>query len=346
MARQIEAVRAFQRHSQKPISHNVNNKSKTTVSSKQHAPVHTTIRDKPKSTLAEKEKKRKDMALLRAANRGSSEVSIADVNAAVKQVEESSRVAPSTRPSPPSSHQNDLRNRQKLPTSISNRRHTPVNSTAAHKQFNDKSPKSKSNLPAVVIPDFSTSRGKSRRGKEPSRRSTAERKRSGPVKVVVGGVVQPPGVGAGGRGVNNRLTPVNDNKGVDVSNAVLRSAQWSSSCRPMRRPQPRVQEQYDDDDDEDLADFIDDGTNDADDWRRELRTVTGYNPQAFGGIDEGEACESSVMQQDKEERYAAKMAQKEDAEQLRLIQVTTFMIVVTTYIHDTGGDNPHTCHWW
>eukprot|EP01054_Gregarina_sp_Poly1_P010745 Gregarina_sp_Poly_1__10744@NODE_819_length_6147_cov_44_607072_g593_i0_p1_GENE_NODE_819_length_6147_cov_44_607072_g593_i0NODE_819_length_6147_cov_44_607072_g593_i0_p1_ORF_typecomplete_len416_score66_18SPT2/PF08243_11/1_2e07Fes1/PF08609_10/0_096_NODE_819_length_6147_cov_44_607072_g593_i040705317 len=70
---------------------------------------------------------------------------------------------------------------------------------------------------------------------------------------------------------------------------------------------------------EDDLDFIDDTPDDDEEWRRELRSVTGYDPADYAEKDLDEAVETDVFKQSREELLSSMIAQKEDAEELKRI---------------------------
>ncbi|CEL92810.1 unnamed protein product [Vitrella brassicaformis CCMP3155] len=76
------------------------------------------------------------------------------------------------------------------------------------------------------------------------------------------------------------------------------------------------EDEYDDDDD--LADFIVDGHEEDADWKKQLRSLTGYDPRRFEGRD-GDIQVSNFGREEAENKRSAKIAQKEDAEELKKI---------------------------
>lgn len=54
-----------------------------------------------------------------------------------------------------------------------------------------------------------------------------------------------------------------------------------------------------------------------DEWRKELRDLTGYDPSKFAGVDEEEATESNLYKVQAEEQISELLGKREDLEELK-----------------------------
>lgn len=93
----------------------------------------------------------------------------------------------------------------------------------------------------------------------------------------------------------------------------------------MRRPNDRrYNNGYDDDDDEEMDSFIDDGPadefNDDEDTdvSKHIREIFGYDKRKYADLDDDDIEEASFAQIQKEEMRSAKIGRKEDLEDMKM----------------------------